>query len=324
MTETMIRRAVGTALSMLLTGAAMAADVWPSKPVRVIVPFTAGSSADITGRVIAEQLASQLGQPFVVENRPGASGVMGTTAVAKAPADGYTILITTASWTVLPATNPNLPFDAAKDFRGIAVLAGIPNVLVVRPDAKINSVAELVAAAKVRPGKLNYGTVGMGSANHLNAARFQIGAGIQALQVPYNGTPAVITELIGGRVDFCLCPISNVLPMVKDGRLQPLAVGSSRRAAALPNIPTTEEAGVPNSALDFWIGMAVASKTPQDIVDRLHAETVKALNRADVRARLATLGGEVQIYTPSQFDNLIREQIKSNAELVKAANIKVE
>lgn len=297
-------------------------DTWPSKPVRVVVPFPPGSSADVTARSVAVHLAQQLGQPFVIENRPGGTGTIGQAIVAKAEPDGHTILVASSSWTVVPTTMPNLPFDALKDFTGITILAQIPNVLVVRPSSRITSVAELVAAAKSRPGKLNYGTIGSGSATHLNAARFQLSAGIDAVQVPYKGTPDVLTDLIGGQLDFCFCPASVVLPMIKDGKLVPLAVGSSRRTSALPDVPTTEEAGFPNSAYNFWIGMAVPARTPQSIVRRLHAETVRALNLPDVKARWDGWGQDMQILTPEAFSNRLRDEVASNAALVKAANIK--
>lgn len=312
------------ALALVATaaGGVQANDGWPDKPVRVVVPFPPGTSADVTARAVVTQLASQLGQPFIVENRPGASGSIGQALVAKAEPDGYTLLVASSSWTVIPSTMLNLPFDASKDFVGITVLAQIPNVLVVRPNAKMTSVADLVAAAKARPGKLNYATVGTGSAMHLNAARFQVGAGIDVVQVPYKGSPEALTDLIGGHVDFCFCPVSNVLPMIKEGRLVPLAVGSSKRSSVLPDIPTTEEAGIPNSAYNFWIGLAVPAKTPPVVINRLHAETVKALNRPETKARWKSLGQEMQISSPEQFNSYLREEMAANAVLVKAVNIK--
>ena len=311
-------------LAALAFPAMAAAQAWPSKPVRVIVSLPAGSATDIVGRVISERLGQQLGQSFIVENRVGASGSIAQAFVAKSEPDGYTILVHSSSGTVVPATIANLPFDVLKDFSGITMLANIPNVLAIAPGKGIQSVKELVAAAKANPGRMNYATVGTGSATHLNAERFRLGAGIDAIQVPYKGTAEALTDLIAGRVDYCFCPVSNVLPMVKEGRLLALAVGSSRRASGMPDTPTTEEAGVPNSAYNFYVGMSVPSKTPRDIVAKLHAETAKALQSPETRDRYAKLGVDAQIFTPEQFDAYLRDEVASNAALVKAAGIKAQ
>jgi tripartite-type tricarboxylate transporter receptor subunit TctC len=229
-----------------------------------------------------------------------------------------------SSQTVTPSTYSNLPFDTLKDFSGITMLANIPNVLVVAPTKGIRSVQELVAAGRSKPGSLNYASAGAGSATQLNAERFRLGAGIDATHVPYKGTPEALSDIMAGRVDYYFCPVVNALPLVKDGRLLALAVGSSKRSSALPAVPTTEEAGVPNSDYNFWVGMFVPSKTPREIVARIHAETVKALNSTEVRERYARLGAESEIFTPEQFDAYLREEVAANAQLVKAANIKVQ
>jgi tripartite-type tricarboxylate transporter receptor subunit TctC len=309
-------------LSMVATGAG--AQTWPTKPVKVIVPFTAGSGTDVTARTVTERLAEQLGRPVVVENRPGAGGTIGQALVAKADADGYTLLIHSSSQTVTPSTYPSLPFDTARDFSGITMLASIPNVLVMSPAKGIRSVKELVAAAKAKPGELFYASAGMGSATQLNAERFRIGAGLNAVHVPFKGTPEAITELMAGRVDYYFCPVVNAIPFMKDGRLVGLAVGSTKRSSALPDLPTTVEAGVPNSDYNFWVGMFVPSKTPRDVVARIHAETVKALQSAETKEKFGRLGAETQIFSPDAFDAYIRDEIKSNAALVKAADIKVQ
>ena len=299
------------------------AQAWPAKPVKAIVPFTAGSGTDIAARAIAERLSVLLGQQVVIENRPGAGGTIGQALVAKADPDGYTILIHSSSQTVTPSTYPSLPFDTLKDFSGITMLAGIPNVLVMAPAKGIRSVSELVAAARARPGSMNYASAGAGSATQLNAERFRLGAGIDAVHVPYKGTPEALGDLIAGRVDYYFCPIVNALPLVKDGKLLALAVGSSKRATGMPEVPTTEEAGVPNSAYNFWVGMFVPARTPRDVVAKLHAETVRAIQAPETRERYARLGAETHIFTPEQFDAYIRDEVASNAVLVKAAGIKV-
>jgi len=300
------------------------AQAWPAKAVRIVVPFTAGSGTDITARAVAERLGVQTGQAFVVENRPGAGGTIGQALVVKADADGYTILVHSSSHTVTPSTYANLPFDTLRDFSGITMVANIPNILVVAPNRGFKSVNDLVVAAKAKPGSLNYASAGMGSATHLNAERFKLGAAIEAVHVPYKGTPEAITDLIAGRVDLYFCPVVNALPFVKDGKLVALATGSSRRSSALPDLPTTVEAGVPDSDYNFWVGMFVHAKTPRDIVARLHAETVKALQSAEVKERFGRLGAETQIFAPEQYDRYIRDEIASNAALVKAAGIKVQ
>ena len=313
-------------LSLLLAGAATtaapaAAQFWPSKPVRVVVPLPAGSGTDIIGRAVSERLSIQLGQPFVVDNRPGASGTIGQAAVARAEPDGYTILVHSSSATVTPSTVKNLPYDLLRDFSGITMLANIPNVLAASPASGFRTVKELVDAAKANPGKLNYASVGTGSATHLNAERFRLGAGIEVAQIAYKGTSEALTDLIAGRVDYCFCPLVNVLPLARDDKLAALAVGSSRRSSSLPDVPTTEEAGVPNSAYNFYVGLSVHGKTPREIVSKLHAETVKALQSREVKERYAKLGAETQIFTPEQFDAYLRDEVASNAALVKAAGI---
>lgn len=310
-------------LPLLASGPA-ASQSFPNKALRVIVPFTAGSGTDITARAVSERISAQIGHPVVVENRPGAGGTIGQALVAKADPDGYTILMHSSSQTVTPSTYSNLPFDALRDFSGITMLANIPNILVVAPGRGFKTVQELVAAAKARPGSLNYASAGMGSATHLNAERFKLGAGIDAVHVPYKGTPEAIADLLAARVDYYFCPVVNALPLVKEGRLTALAVGSSQRSSGLPDLPTTVEAGVPNSAYNFWVGMFVPSKTPREVVARLHAETVKALQSAEVKERYARLGAELQIFSPEQFDQYLRDEVAANAVLVKAAGIKVQ
>ncbi len=312
------------ALFAALASLTVQAQAWPTKAVRVIVSLPAGSATDIVGRAVAERLSAQLGQPFVVENRVGASGSIAQALVAKADPDGYTILVFSSSATVVPSTVPNLPFDVIKDFSGITVLANTPLALAVSPARGFKSVKELVDYAKANPGKLNYATVGTGSGTHLNAERFRLGANIQAQQVPYKGTPEALTDLIAGRVDYCFCPISNVLPMAKEGKLGMIAVGSGRRASGAPDTPTTEEAGVPNSAYNFYVGMAVPSKVPRDIVAKLHAEVAKAVNSPEMKDRFAKLSVDAQVLTPEQFDVQLRDEVASNAALVKAAGIKVQ
>jgi tripartite-type tricarboxylate transporter receptor subunit TctC len=297
------------------------AQAWPTKPVRVIVAFTPGSATDVIARTLGEKLTAQLGQPFVVENRPGASGTIGAGLVAKADPDGHTILVNSSSHTVTPSTMANLPYDTAQDFAAVMPLANLPTVLVVSAGSGIRSAAELVAAAKAVPGVMNYASAGIGSAAQLNAERFRQSANFEAVHVPFRGAPPALNEIVAGRVDFYFCPVTPALPFLKDGRLRVIAIGSSRRAASLPDVPTTLEAGYPNSDYNFWIGMFLPGKTPREIVNRLYQESTRALEAADVRERMKRLGVEPMPMTPAEFDAYVRQEIAANAAVVKAAGI---
>ena len=294
---------------------------WPSKRVTVVVPFTAGSATDIMARTVAQRLSEQLGQPFVVENRPGAGGTIGVGAVARAEPDGHTILVHSSSYTITPTTYPATAYDTVRDLVGITPLALLPQVLVISPDKGIKTVPDLVKAARAKPGAMNYASAGVGTATQLNAERFRLGAGIEVVHVPFKGTPEALTEIIAGRVDYYFCPVNAVLPLIEGKQLLALAMGSSKRSAALPNVATTLEAGVPDSDYNFWVGMVVPSKTPRDIVTKIHQETAKALESKEVRASMAKLGAEPMLMRLDEFDGYIRNEIKTNATLVKAAGI---
>src|SRR5262245_52524833 len=300
------------------------AQTWPAKPIRVIVPFTPGSGTDIIARTVSERLSPQLGQPIVIENRPGAGGTIGGAIVAKSDPDGYTLFVHSSSYTVTPSTYKDLPYDTLRDLTGVMPLGLLPNVLVMAPSKGIRSVKELVAAAKAKPGTMNSASVGVGSATHLNAERFRLGAGIDTVNVPFKGSPEALTEIITGRVDFYFCPVVAILPLLKDGKVVALAVGSSRRSSALPELPTTLEAGVPNSDYNFWVGMFAPAKTPRETVNRIYQEAGKALRTAEVREKMARLGAEPMEYSPEAFNAYLREEIAANAALVKAAGIRSE
>ncbi|MBI4292611.1 MAG: tripartite tricarboxylate transporter substrate binding protein [Betaproteobacteria bacterium] len=295
------------------------AQSWPSKPVRVVVPLSAGSNADILARMVAGRLAAQLGQTFIVENRTGGAGVIGVGYVAKSEPDGYTVLVHTSSFTVTPVTNSNLPYDTARDFAGITPLGVVPLVMIIAPSKGLRTVQEVVAAAKAKPGSMNYASAG--SAGQLSSERFRISAGFEGVHIPFKGTPEAVTEVLTGRVDTYFCPVTPCLSYIKEGKLLALAASSSKRSSVLPDVPTTLEAGFPNSNYNFWTGMFVPAKTPRNVVDKLYQETVKALQTAEVRERLTKLGTEPMPLTPEQFDKLIREELAANAALVKAAGI---
>ena len=296
------------------------ADAWPSeKVIRAVVPFGPGSTIDIIGRVVLDPLSSALGQTIVVENRGGAGGTIGSAMVAKADPDGYTLLINASAHTAAPAVYPNLTYDPAKDFAGIAVFGVVPNVLLVAPSKDIKSAAELVESARAHG--MTFASAGVGSATHWAAERFLLSAGIKATHVPFSGGPAALTEVMTGRVDFCFIGISSAMPFIADGRLLPLAVGTRKRSPALPNVPTTVELGFADSDYTFWNGMLAPAKTPRPIVERLHAEIGKALALPAVQEKLAAQGVEPMPLSPQEFDAMIAREIVSNIKLVKAAGL---
>jgi tripartite-type tricarboxylate transporter receptor subunit TctC len=315
------------ALTLLALGAslpALAQSGYPNKPIRVIVPFAAGSTTDIIARAITDKMSASMGQPIVVDNRGGASGTIGQQAVATSAPDGYTIMIHSSSHTVSPSTFAKLPFDTIGDFAGVTPISSTPNVLVIAPSKNIRTLGQLVSFGKANPGKLNFASAGQGSATHLNAEKFKMAASIDAQNIPFKGSAEAVTEVLAGRVDYYFSPIAPVIGQIKEGQLLALAVGSPRRASALPDVPTTAEAGVPGSEFNFWIGMMAPAKTPRDIVNRLHDEVVKALATPEVKERFAKLGADAWTLKPDQFDAYIKDEIKSNAALVKAAGLKVE
>ena len=298
-------------------------QAWPTRPVRVIVPITAGSATDIITRIVSERLASQLGQNFVIDNRPGASGTIGISAAAKAEADGYTALVQSSSFTVVPITYSRLDYDTVRDFIGITPLGNVPNILVISPARGLRSVKELIAAARLKPGSITYASIGSGTATQLSAERFRLGAGFEGVHVPFKGTPEALNDVLTGRVDFYFCPVISVMQFIKEGRLLALATGSTKRSSALPDVPTTLEAGIPNSDYNFWIGMMIRSRTPRHIVTKLHENTVKALQAPETQERLGKLGAQPMIMTPEEFSAYIRAEIGANAKLIKAAGIPV-
>ncbi|MEI8275735.1 MAG: tripartite tricarboxylate transporter substrate binding protein [Hyphomicrobiales bacterium] len=297
------------------------ADAWPKdKTIRAIVPFSAGSTVDIIGRIVLDPMARQIGQTMVVENRGGAGGTIGSAAVAKADPDGYTVLVNAAAHSAAPAAYPQITYDPAKDFSAVAIFGVVPNVLMVAPGKGIKTAKDLAERAK--SGDLTYSSAGVGSATHWAAERFRLSAGFKATHIPFRGGPEALTEVMTGRVDFCCIGISSSMSLITDGRLLPLAVSTLRRSAALPDVPTTTEAGFPDSDYNFWNGLLVPAKTPQPIIDRLHAEVQKALALPEVKAKLAPQGVEPLPLSPQEFDALIAKEIVSNVKLAQAAGLK--
>jgi len=316
-----LKLSAGALAAPALRGPCMAQAAWPAaKPIRAIVPFSAGSTIDIIGRIVLEPLSRQLGQTIVVENRGGAGGSLGSAAVAKADPDGYTLLINSAAHSGAPAAYPNLPYDAAADFAGVAVFGSVPNVLLVAPSKGIRTVQELVAKAK--DGSLSFASAGVGSATHWAAERFIVSAGFKATHVPFRGGPEALTEVMTGRVDFIFIGISSGLPFIQNKQLVPLAVSSAKRSPTLPDIPTTLEAGYKDSDFNYWNGMLVPAKTPGPVIERLYAETTKALALPEVQQKLTIQGVEPAPLSPSEMDAMIRREIALNLKIAKEAGLK--
>ena len=312
-------------LSALLcaSGSALAESPaeWPTRQVRVIVPIAAGSGIDIVARSVSQQLAKQLGRPFVIENRPGGATTTGAAAVASAAPDGYTILFHSVAFTVTPSTVANLPYDVTRDFAGIMPITNTP-LLLVSPPGRFKSVGDLVARAKADKGAMNYATPGYGAAAHFTSERFRLAAGFEAQQIPFRGTVEAVTEVVAGRVAFYFAPLTTVQSLIQEGRLDALATTSRKRISALPNVPTTIEAGYPDSDFDFWVGMFVPSKTPRDIVEKLYVETRKAAELPELQAQMTAIGGEpMEAMRPAEFDDYVRKEIARNAAIAKAAGI---
>src|SRR3974390_673782 len=299
-------------------------ETWPAKPIRVIVPYSPGSATDIIPRTVFAKVQEQIGQSIVVENRPGGATAIGTTAVAKAEPDGYTLLVHSSAYTIVPLTFANVPYDPQRDLTGVIPLGNTANVLVVAPDKGIKTVAEFVKIARAKSGGMNYVTIGPGSAAHLNSERFRLSAGFAAQPVFYKGSPEGLMDVMTGRGGFYFSPFLPALPQIKDGRLVALAVSSTHRSADLPDVPTTLEAGFKKSEYDFWFGVFVTPKTPRAIIERLNREVAKALEDPAVKDKLTKLGVQPMPMTAQQFDDYVRGELEQNAALVKAAGIKMQ
>jgi tripartite-type tricarboxylate transporter receptor subunit TctC len=298
------------------------AQAYPNKPVHAIISFTPGSSTDIVGRVVAQKLSEMWGQPVLAENRAGAGGSIGTAFVAKAPADGYTLLIDSNAHTVTPSIYAKLPYDTLKDFVDIAPLAVQPNVLIVNATSSYKTLMDLVNAAKAKPGVINWGHAGVGSGTHLNTEKFVAAAKINVTQIPFKGTPEVIQAMLSGSVDCYWAPISAAIPHIKGGRVRPLAVSTSKRNGQLPDVPTTGEAGVQGADAPLWFGLWAPAGTPANIIAKISADTRKALADPGVRDRLSNLGNDTMDMSPEEFAKFVRSEIDEYARVIKGAGIK--
>jgi tripartite-type tricarboxylate transporter receptor subunit TctC len=296
---------------------------WPrGQTIRFVVPFTAGSGTDVIARLLGEKLGPAIGTTVVVDNRAGAGGTIGAALVAKAGNDGYTLLVHSAGHLANPAIYPNLSYDTIRDFAGITPLASLPNVLVTAP-GRFRDVHDLVEQAKAKPGQLNFGSAGNGSATHMNAEVFRLAAGIQALHVPFKGTPEALSETMTGRIDWFFAPMVSALNLIQSGKLKALAVGTAKRSVVLPQVPTTVEAGVPGSEYLFWVGLFAPAKTPVAVIESLHFEASRIMTSADISGRLEKLGAEAFVMAPDAFDKFIVDETAKSQQIIRAAGIKL-
>jgi tripartite-type tricarboxylate transporter receptor subunit TctC len=308
-------------LSSILLCAPAQADNWPSRLIKATIPFGAGSAADVVPRLVFDRIAIELGQPIVIENRPGAGGTLGTGAVAKADPDGYTILSNSSAITIAPAIFPNLGFDVTRDLASVLMIGSSANVMIVPLSRPWKTVQEFIADAKAKPGSISFGSVGIGSAVHISSEKFRLAAGIEATHVPYRGGAEVITDILGGRIDFYFCPVATAISLIREGRVRALVVSTPKRVPDLPDVPTPSEAGLKDAESAIWFGVFVPIKTPGDIVEKLHAAGQKVLADPAMKESLAKLGVETQPMTPAEMDAFVKSETAANLEVIKAAGI---
>ena len=318
----MTRAALFAALAFA-TSHSVVAQNYPARPLRIIVPQSAGGSTDLVARPLARKLADALGQSVVVDNRPGAGSVIGTDLVAKAAPDGYTLLAVAASVTMSPSLY-KLPFDPVRDLAGISQLTSLPNILVAHPSLPANSVAEFIAYAKARPDQLNFGSSGIATGTHLSMELLMYMTGIRLTHVPYKGGSLNVNALIAGETQVNFSTISTALPHVKTGRLRALAVSTAKRSTAAPDVPTLAESGVRNYDYSSWIGLLAPARTPAAVISRLNAEAVKAIHSPDMKSILAVEASEAVGTTPAEFDSIMKTEVARWMKVVKAAGIKGE
>ena len=305
--------------------AASKEPAYPARPIRMIVPFTPGSATDIIARIIGPRLVERWGQPVVMDNRPSAGGIVAFKIVAEAPPDGYTLTTTGSNFSGSAALYAGkLPFDPTKDFAGVTQIASTPLVLVVAPTLGAKSVKELIALAKQKPGQLNFGSTGLGSGPHYGAALFNLTADINAVHVPYRGSPESLTDLMAGRVQYILSPVLAATPLVKGGRLLALGVTTAQRAPALPDVPTIAEAGLTGFEYQGWYGVLAPSRTPRGIIDRLANEIRAIIDMPDTKERIASQGAAAKSSTPDEFHKLVQDEIRTRMKVWKAAGVKPE
>ena len=309
---------------ILWCGQAFAQTAYPGKPLKLILPFPPGGGTDILGRLIAERLGANLGQPVIVENRGGAGGNVGAEAAAKSPPDGYTMVLVAPSLAISPSLYTKLNYDPLKDLAPVSLVGVVPNVLITDPAIPAKDLAEFIALAKSRPGTMNFGSGGNGTSNHLAGELFNARAGVKLVHVPYKGVNLAMNEVLAGRIQLVVIGIPAALPFIQAGRLRALAVIAPQRISTLPNVPTVAEAGLANFEVTTWYGILVPAGTPRPIIDRLNAELVRILHAPDMQEKLAATGTEPRTSTPEEFGEYIRQETAKWGDVVREAGLKAE
>jgi tripartite-type tricarboxylate transporter receptor subunit TctC len=312
---------VGAVVLVPAASAPAAAQSYPSRAITAIIPFAPGNANDITARIVLEQMGRQMGQPFVIENRGGAGGTIGVGQAARATPDGYTVLFHSASFAAAYVTHKTLPYDTLSDFTAVSAVGISPSVLVAAPSKGYKTAADLISAAKAKPGELNFASAGIGAASHLAAEKFRVAAGIKAQHIPFKGPVEALTEVIAGRIDYYFLPIAPALAQIRDGKVAALAVSSTKRAPQLPDVPTVGEIGLPGAVYAFWNGVFVPVKTPKAIVDKLYDETQKAIADKGVQERLAKLGIEPLPMSQAEFEKYFKADVLDTDKLAREAGI---
>jgi len=320
----MVRTMMAALMLPCIAGAAVAQDKFPNKPIRMLVPFSAGSATDFLARTVGQKMSENWGQQVVVDNRPSAGGVIASAILLNATPDGHTLMMVSIGHAVNASLYSKLPYDTVKDFAGITLVADVPNVLVATPSLGLKSVRDLVALAKSKPGQINYGSAGVGSGTHMNGEQFKLAAGINVVHVPFKGTPEAITNTIGGGVQYFFAPITAAVPLVKGGKVTGLAVSTKNRSPVLPDVPTVAESGLPGFDFNLWTGLLGPAKLPKDVKEKIAKEVARILALQDVKERMLIQGATPHPTSPTEFDAFIKNEVGRLAKVVKASGAKAD
>jgi tripartite-type tricarboxylate transporter receptor subunit TctC len=321
-----VLRALGLAcLGLVLAqGFARAQEAWPARPIRFILPFPPGGGTDILGRIVSERLSASLGQPVVIENRGGAGGNVGAEAAAKSAPDGYTIVLVAPSLAISPSLYSKLSYDPVKDFAPVSLVATVPNVMITHPSVPARTLAEFIALAKTKPGRMNFGSGGNGTSNHLAGELFNIVAGVKLVHVPYKGVNLAMNDVLSGEVQLVVIGVPAASPHIKAGKLRALALIAPRRSPAIPEVPTAAEAGLPDFEVTTWYGVLAPAGTPRPVVTRLNAELVRIMHAPELKERLAALATDPATSTPEEFADYIKREIEKWGKVVRQAGLKAD